>query len=776
MALAVLKGVLDAAPDDVEARVLHARALLALEDPQAPAAVAAAAAAQARLTHGEPRLADLVGAATDEALLLLAEGRHALDRARQADPGPLGRRALLARARLLLERAVRLAPWLAPARVALGRTLLLGGQLEPALAELDRAVETGGTDEAHGLRGELLAALERHGDAAGALARALELLAAVPDSPARRRREAALRLARARSLTTLGREREALPDLDRAVALAPKDVGAYELRAALLRRIDGTGARAAADEARVELLRHGYTEVCERARRAAWEARGRGDHLGAERCLDEAFAVCSAEIDPVRLADLHFLRAFMRVRAFALPEALVDLAAMIELTPRGFNYLYDEVTAYRAGQGFDLQAILTRVRALGPEQVDVDLDFLEGFVAFAALEFDEAPPGADETRRGLRALDRYLERAPSHAGALLLRAVLHAALRDPAQAARGVAAALETQPPPAYAHYVRARLRARARDLDGALAALGAALDGGFTVYRAIELQRDLDGVREDPRYKRLVELSHAAGYLGDIERVERIIRDGARGRDPRELWAECAGAASAGIKALRRHLEADDPAARLTAARLYLARGRQQFRLGDTRGAARDVAAALEATPRIVLDYQQVAEALDALGASADLARDARPVEGEPFPSARFRAAAPALVGALRGARVPREDLEAAAARLGDGPRGSVVLQAVLVQARGDAGAALDLLREAGPRAGPDLAPALAWAEARAHAALGAPREALDALARAVEGGLRGPLARDPAFLTLSSDPRFSNLATLGRSQADPGSSWRSR
>ncbi|MCO5165410.1 MAG: protein kinase [Planctomycetes bacterium] len=777
VALAVVNRLLEAAPGDAEALVLRARALLALEDPRAIVAVAEAATAQARLARGEPRLVDLVGGATDEALVLLAQGRHALDRARQAEAGGLGRRALLARARLFVERAARLAPWLAPARVALGRALFLSGQPEPALAELERAVETGGTDEAHGLQGELLAALDRHADAALALGRALELVEALGDSPARRRREAALRLARARSLTTLGREREAVADLDRAVELAPKDVEAYELRAGLLRRLDGTGARAAVDEARVQLLRRDYVDVCDRAREAAWEARARGDHLGAERHLEAAFAVCSAAVDPVRLADLHLLRAFMRVRAFALPEALVDLAAMIELTPRGFGYLYDEVAAYRPEQGFDLAAILERVRQLAPEQVDVDPDFLAGFVAFVALEFAQEPPPEQATRDGLRALDRYLDRAPAHPGALLLRAVLLMSLREPAQAARGVAAAFEAQPPPAYAHYVRARLRARGRDLDGALEALGAALDGGFTVYRSIELQRDLDDVRQDPRYQRLVELSHAAGYLADLERGERIIgREAARGRDPRELWRECAATATAGVKALRRHLEVDDPAAGLAAARLYLARGRQAHRLGDARGAARDLAAALECTPRVVLDWQQLTEALDALGASADLARDARPVEGEPFPSPRFRAVAPALAGALRGARVPREDLDAAAARLADAPRGAAVYRAVLLQARGDAGAALTLAREASARAAPELAAALAWAEARAHAALDARREALDALARAVEGGLRGPLARDPAFVTLSSESRFANLATWARAQGDPATSWRGR
>jgi tetratricopeptide (TPR) repeat protein/predicted Ser/Thr protein kinase len=783
LALAIINQRLERAPQDAECLVLRTRALRALEDPRAVAAEALASTAQSALVRGEPRLALPLAGPTDDALVLLLQGRRARERARAlasqpARPGaaPAGapdRLELLGRARTFGERAVALAPWLAPARMALGRALADLGAPDAALLELDRAVEVGGTEAAHRLRGELLALLDRHADATAALGRALELVAVAqdqPDSAARRRREADLRLARARSLLALSRPAEAAADLDAVIALDPKRVDAYELRAGLYRAANDVAA-AEADAARVELLRRGYVAIYEQARAAAWTARSRGDHLEATRALDPAFDVVSRERDPLRLADLYRVRAFMRVRSFALPDAFVDLAAMTELTPTAFGELYDEVVAFGPGQGLDMDAILDRVRELVPEQTDVDPDFLEAFAIFGALEFEGGAP-EDEVRRGLRALDRFLDGDPAHTGALLVRAVLLLGVRETAEASRCVSAALEAKPPPAFAHYLRARLLARARDREGALAALAAALEGRFTVYDAISREPDLAEVRQDARFERLLALSQGTGYLTSLERLERIARERSGPAERAEIWRNCAAASTTGLKYLKPLTELDDAAARLIAARLHLARARQAFRQGDARATVRDVAAALESSPRVLLDWQQIVEALDAIGSAADLARDVRPADGEALPTARFRPVAPVLLGVLRGARLPAADLEAALTRLDDAPRSADVYRALLRHALGDPRAALTLVRA--EQGDPGLAPVLAWVEARACAALDDRETALGALARAVEGGMRGPLGRDPAFVTLQSEERFANLAIWARPDGEQG--WRIR
>jgi len=750
---------------------IRAAAERLLDDPAAAETAAEAARASRTLLRGptdHDRLA--VGAPAEEARTALALGRRHLHRAgRRPDPDESLERALA-----LLRRAGTLAPWLTPARIAEAEALIALERVDEAyerLSDLPPVMPV--TWDVHALRGRLLAA---HGEDALAVEELQAALAALARLGAAgepvRAEQAGLFVERARSYRAVGALEAARDDLDAAVTLDSKRVEAFALRAAV-RRALGDSAGAAADRERVELLEEGYVDVYEAAIAAAWRAaQDGGRHGDAVRALAPAFEVLSPERDPVRAANAFYVRAYMHLRAFAIPEAVVDLACMTELAPYGFQQVYDEVVTFEDnGAGLDVEAVLGAIDVESAPG-DADPDFLRGFEAFLAVEFMRPEDGQDRrlrhVRPGLAALGRYLDRHPGNVSAQLIRAVLYQALRQPADARRALGAALELVVPPAYAHYLDARLRAAQGEVEGGLAALERALTGGFCAYREIETDRSLDALRDDPRFERLLDLSQGLGYLRDVERVEPKAR--VRGPEgARRIYVQIARSTTAGLRFLRELVAARDGEARLVAARLHLARARQAHRLGDRGSVARDVAAALEATPRILLDYGQVVAAREHAGAvSAHRYLDAEAESEEALPG-RFRAVVPVLLDALDG-ESPGADALAEAAAAIERLRPRLVhpeaYLSLLALAEGDAARALELARTVGEaRAAEPLA---AWLAARAHAARGEVADAVEALRTAVSGGLEGPLERDPALGPLRLEDAFLGVQAAARDR-DP-------
>ncbi|MGE0708559.1 MAG: protein kinase [Planctomycetota bacterium] len=764
-ARALLRPVLSAHPDDAEATTLEAQLLE--QGPEHDAAEAKAREAQRLAVNAAEGLDLDVGGPLREALSSLLRGRRLAARAAPATPA-------YARSLLLLRRATTLAPWLAAGHLALAEALARASEGAPALAALQEALQRGlATVPALRLQAKLLAERGDHPGALRALAAALERVSET--TPTERRLRAALLLARARSRLATDEQPQALIDLDAATRLDPLLLEAFEVRAQL--RADAGNAQGAEEDRRqVFVLREGYVQVYERVKAEAWRAaRGvTGNHVEGIRVLGPAFEVVSPERDPARCAELHLIRAYMRVRSLRLDGAMIDWAALVELAPtepESFRQLYDEAIVFQTGERVNLrmEPILQRVIAQRDVQDEVDPDFLQAFVAFAHHEFagnEPCPP--ERLRAGLSASERYLERRPAHPGMLLLRAALLLADRQPGPALRAVLPVLEERKPPPFAHFVLARIQNAQRDRQGALRSLERAIEGGYDVFDEMEKDPALSEVRALPGYASMLAVGRARSYLRQVARAEELADRDAQNQ--RLLWAEIQASASAGLRFGLPHLAHEGTTEVL--GRLFLARARQHARLGKTPLAARDLAAALELAPELLCDAAEMRAATRSLRplAVAEFQR-ARPVPEEQLPTP-LREAIPVVLRLLFGADTDPPDPEslsrarsllerAAEKRPALGP-----LIAPLRQAQGNPTVALRIAREV------QGSPALRhWMAARALVALGKPEDALAELHLAKDAGLIGPLDADPGLGALARDERVKNL--FPPRTRDPAKVW---
>ena len=780
-ALSALGPLLEREPGHAEALTLRARLLPAGDERQAVEARATEAQRLALNLFGGLDLD--VGDPLLEGLSSLLRGRRLAARAALAGDDPRHEaeaKDAAARSLLLLQRAVRLAPWLGAGHLAQAQGLARSGESGRALSALEEALHLGvASVPALRLQARLLAEAGRHAEALAPLGEALERI--TQDTPTQRRQRAALLLARARSLLALDRKPEALLDLDGAVELDPLLLEAFAARADL-REEAGNTEGAEEDRRQVQVLRRGYVRIYERAKSQAWAAAmGRqGDHVTGIRALEPAFAVVSRERDPRRKAELHLVRAYMRVRSLRLAGAMIDWAALIELAGgerETFRQVYDEAVVFKTGDRVNLhmESIIRQVIAQRDTQDEVDPDFLQAFSAFAHVEFggkDRCP--AERLRQGIAASARYLERRPAHPGMLLLRAVLLLTDGRPAPALSCVAATLEARDPPPFAYYVLARIQNAQRDRDGALRSLSRALDEGFDVYVQIEQDPLLAEVRAEPGFEAALALGRGRSYLRQIARAEEVAaRDEAK---QRLFWDEMRSSASAGIEFVLPHLRRSggpglEPKAAEILARLYLARARQGARLGQGAQATRDLLAAVELDPALLARVGQLHKACRAVELGAGAAKAARPREKEQHPS-ELREAFAVLLRLLFGGAPPEgEELSRARGRLEEaaGARAELgVLLAPLRQAEGEAQVALELSRS---RREP--ASLLSWFAARALAELGQQEEAMSALREAKRAGLRGPLDVDPALRPLVGE-RFRLL--FPSQPYDPQREWGGR
>jgi serine/threonine protein kinase len=708
-----------------------------------------------------------VGDPLEEALSCLLRGRRLVARSRRQaaddeleEPEARGRAAAEALGLDLLRRATRLAPWLASARQALGQALSERGEAAAALQAIGKGRAT---TRALRLRAALWAAQNDHQAALRDLERALDR--APQTTPSEKRLRARLLLARARSRLALGRSDEALEDLDQAGELDGLLLEVFAERARL-RTEAGNDVGAEEDRTRVFLLREGYVRRYESCRLAAWRAGlgPQGNHVEALRVLKPAFEVVSRERDPERRAELHLVRAYMRLRSLRVAGALIDLAAMLELGPaRSFRQIYDEVVSFRGSSrmALRLEPIVERVLAQRDVQDEVDPDFLQAFSAFVTVEFAGDPCPQSLLRAGLAAADRYLERRPAHVAAHLLRAALLLADDRAGAALAAVQVALEEPTPQGYAHFLLARIQVRQRDALGGLRSLERAVSANFDVFQRIEEDQELSSLRALPRYPVVLAVAQAGSALRLVRRGERI----ALSQPPavqRQVHQEMLTQLGSGLGYLREHL--DEQEAQVAAAEVYFVRARISKRLSDRKGARRDLVAALELDPRLLRDLRHVAAAYRALApVTASGLRGIQPKSEERFPS-ELREAIPVVLNLLLGGDPPSSKALKRAARLVETEERTRSLLSVIRLGQGETQAALRAAREASQ----DTPALAAWFEARALLADGKTEPAFLALRRAREAGLRGPLQDDPALESVAGEERFQLLfpkLPLGRS-----------
>ena len=758
--------------DDAQALTLAAEVKLARGEADAESARERALEAQRVALNAAGGLDLEVSDPADEAFANLLRGRRLLARAERASPTEseeerAARAAASDLGLVLLQRTVRLAPWLASAHEATGEALANQGQSEAALGALQAGWPT---VRALALRAALWA---QAGDHARAIADLEAALARAPaETPSERRLRARLLLTRARSRIATGAGAAALADLDAATEADGLLVDAFAERSRLrLEHEDSPGAEE--DRKRVFLLREGYVEVFQDCREQAWRTGlgPSGDHIDALRALEPAFAAVSRERDPERRAELHLVRAYMRLRAFQIAGALIDLSAMLELGPArsAFRQIYDEVIGFRgAGRlALKIEPIVAQILSQRDVQDETTPDFLQAFCAFIHVEFGGEPCPQARLRAGLAAVERYLERRPAHSAGLLMRAALLLEDGRTGAALATVSVVLEERQPPGYAHFLLARIQALQRDPAAGLRSLEAAVVAGFDVFQRFQEDPALAPLRAHPRYGLVVGIAQARSALAVVERGEQITyaRDEAtRQRLSPELLTQLA----TGLGYLREHLGRRE--AQSAAGALYLLRSRLEARVGEGRPARRDLAGALELAPELMVDLREVASAYDGLQplTSSGL-RDLEPAKGELYPT-ELREAIPSVLALLLGGEVPDEKALKRAARLVQAQEATRIYLSVVRLAEGEPKVALRIARE-------ELAqqPALgAWFEARALLALGQEEEAFAALRRGRAAGLRGPLRRDPALAGLAGQERFKLL--LPQLPLAPARRWSSR
>lgn len=294
------------------------------------------------------------------------------------------------RARSLLEQAVARAPLDAFNHGALGELLFRLGEKESAIACLERALALEpGYEWAWGALFEWCESLKRR-DRAIALARELT---------ERRGGEARSWMVLARVLRRPEDLEERLRALDRAVALQPRLVEAYDVKAELLadaRRFD-----AALAACRPEAF--GATQPRELRGRAAWVLEARGDRAAAIRAMRELLAE-----EPTYHWGLSRLADWL-AQEQAFPAYLQAASRMVELAPHHAVSLgYRGDARVRNGDRAGGKADLRRALELDDsyvfarrELVRLHLEDKEHDLAQQALEASSSVPGDDSRRTDL---------------------------------------------------------------------------------------------------------------------------------------------------------------------------------------------------------------------------------------------------------------------------------------------------------------------------------------------------------------------------------------
>jgi tetratricopeptide (TPR) repeat protein/tRNA A-37 threonylcarbamoyl transferase component Bud32 len=752
-------------PRDGIARTLRFLAMVKAASPEAlveGGRAAMAQRAQLSLGSGAAGTSSLltVGPPEEEAIELCELGQRTLARARSQalrTPGSKGRDpAAIERARRAFARAAGLAPELAPVRLGVAEALEAAGSLDDALRELERALgETPPLVEELALRARILLAKDERPKAIEAYGAALD---AAPDDNAHVALRATLNLERGRARLESGDPAGALQDLDRACTLDPLAAEAFRSRARA-RDILGDRAGCESDRARLALLETGYRAKVEAMFRDAFMQRSDGEHGRAAKTLSDALD-CIPRSDARMRATFYYHRAQNRVRSMDVPEAFLDLGAMVELDPTRLADLWDEIMAMN--DTFSLDAIFDTAVKRATDR-EPDPDFFLGFGALVRLEVAKEARDADArgkiAREGVLALGRYLDRVPLNVPGLAIRSMLRIPAGDLPGALADARASLELSTSPGAAELALFRVSLAERDKDAALAHLEAALKVHFFAWRAFE--HDLAGV-EDPRFARAIALARGRDSLEVLRLVEKAVVNQV-GWERTNNLTEGMNAGSAGIAALAVAVKASDPEACRLVFKLRLARGRCGAQLGTPADLARDLMGAIESAPgRLAAEWGDVLRAVRTLAKNADgWEGKLNPIVGETEPGPLYQRLAKDLVVALTGgsSTARRPALEAST------DPGAIALRSILKLAANDArGALADAKEPKLQAAAPAVAALLA---ARAESSLGHRDEALRLLKLAVAAGVRvADLKEDTLLQGLRDDPEIRDLGARAGQQ----------
>lgn len=209
----------------------------------------------------------------------------------------------------------------------------------------------------------------------------------------------------------------------------------------------------------------------------------------------------AVELDP-SLADAHTSRGQALVLRGAYDEAIDEFETAIALDPRSFNahFLYARLL-WTLGRGEAALAHCERAAAIRPDDYQTPTMLLQVYYALGReSDRHNAALRTEELTR------KRLELRPDDVRALCMNAEAHYVLGERTKAMERIDDAYRIDPNDVCTLYNSACVYALDGAIDSALIAIEGAVRGGYTYREWLECDADLVHLRDEPRFRALIE------------------------------------------------------------------------------------------------------------------------------------------------------------------------------------------------------------------------------------------------------------------------------
>jgi len=207
------------------------------------------------------------------------------------------------------------------------------------------------------------------------------------------------------------------------------------------------------------------------------------------------------ELEP-ELAEAHVAKGLAVSLSKRFDEAEEEFETALRLDPKLFEAAYWYARARLAqGEYEDAIKLFERASNLRPEDYQTP-----GFLAQALTALGRTEEAQAAYRRSAKLIDQHLELNPDDPRACILGAVTHANLHDTERAVKFAERAMVVDPEDPMLLYNVACTYARIGKNEESLIALERAAEKGWGDRNWIEHDSDLEGLRDNPRFKAIVE------------------------------------------------------------------------------------------------------------------------------------------------------------------------------------------------------------------------------------------------------------------------------
>jgi len=207
------------------------------------------------------------------------------------------------------------------------------------------------------------------------------------------------------------------------------------------------------------------------------------------------------ELEP-ELAEAHVARGLAVSLSKKFDEAESEFELAMKLNPKLFEAAYWFARS-RSSQGMYEEAVklYERAGALRPEDYQIP-----GFLGQALTALGKTAEAEASYRRQVQLIDVHLELNPDDPRACILGAVANAIVKNEDRAVEFARRAMEVDPDDPMLLYNVACTYAQLGRTDDALEALERGVEKGWGDKNWIEHDSDLDSIRDNPRYKAIVQ------------------------------------------------------------------------------------------------------------------------------------------------------------------------------------------------------------------------------------------------------------------------------